>query len=230
MNTSRAGSRSSWPSNQASRASATSGLSCSAACAVFFERDAARVEEAPDRGGAGVQAALVLEAGSDLLEREIGCAVDQFEQIVGLIVELGARRMALALGRPLAGVAGAACPGDGRGGADAEAGCRASRRAAKRLIEDAFAQILAVRACHGRLPSSEALNHVTARLKTPNDSKKTERALASRSPVRSWPRPRGIMQSGGCWRMWPGPKPLSYVPCRRSAAPAGLVPRPRPVS
>src|SRR5215212_7212009 len=182
MNTSRAGSRSSWPSNQASRASATSGLSCSAACAVFFERDAARVEEAPDRGGAGVQAALVLEAGSDLLEREIGCAVDQFEQIVGLIVELGARRMALALGRPLAGVAGAACPGDGRGGADAEAGCRASRRAAKRLIEDAFAQILAVRACHGRLPSSEALNHVTARLKTPNDSKKTERALASTFP------------------------------------------------
>src|SRR5215212_6479057 len=182
MNTSRAGSRSSWPSNQASRASATSGLSCSAACAVFFERDAARVEEAPDRGGAGVQAALVLEAGSDLLEREIGCAVDQFEQIVGLIVELGARRMALALGRSLAGVAGAACPGDGRGSADAEAGCRAPRRAAaKRLIEDAFAQILAVRACHGRLPSSEALNHVTAHLKTPTDSKKTERALARRS-------------------------------------------------
>jgi hypothetical protein len=120
----------------------------------------------------------MLQAGSDLLEREIRCLGDQFEQIVGLPVELGARGVALAARRPLAGVAGAAGPGDGRGGADAEAGRRAARRAAaKRLIEDAFAQILAVRACHGRLPSSEALNHVTARLKTPSDSKKPETAL-----------------------------------------------------
>src|ERR671932_1327020 len=126
MNTSPSGSRSSWPSNHASRASATSGLSCSAACAVFFEGDAARVEEAPDRGGAGLQAALVLQAGSDLLEREIRCLGDEFEQEVGLIVELGADRMALAAGCPLAAVAGAACPGDGRGDADAEAGCRAA--------------------------------------------------------------------------------------------------------
>ena len=114
----------------------------------------------------------MLEAGSDLLEREIGGVIDQFEQIIGLIVELGARRMALGSRCPFAAVAGAACPGDGRGGADAEAGCRAAGRAgAQSFIEDALAQVLAVRACHGRLPSSEALNHVT-----PENSNRFEKA------------------------------------------------------
>src|ERR671932_814753 len=179
MNTSPSGSRSSWPSNHASRASATSGLSCSAACAVFFEGDAARVEEAPDRGGAGVQAALVLQAGSDLLEREISCLGDKFEQILGFLVELGARRMALASRRPLAGVAGAACPGDGCRGPDAEAGRRAAGRAvAQGLIEDALAQVLAVRACHGRLPPSDAPTHLTPSLIKQTHSKKQEKALA----------------------------------------------------
>ena len=103
----------------------------------------------------------MLEAGFDLVEREIGSLVDQFEPIIGFVVELGAHRMALASRRPLAGIAGAADPGDGRGGAKAEAGRRAAgRAAAQSLIEDAFAQILAVRACHGRLPSWGALNHV----------------------------------------------------------------------
>ena len=44
---SHSGSRSSWPSNQTSRASLTSGRSCSAACADFFDRDGAAMEEAP---------------------------------------------------------------------------------------------------------------------------------------------------------------------------------------
>src|SRR5215212_7662787 len=49
MNTSRAGSRSSWPSNHASRRLRISGRSCSAACAVFFARDLVPEAEAPER-------------------------------------------------------------------------------------------------------------------------------------------------------------------------------------
>ena len=52
MNTSRSGSRSSCPSNQASRAALTSGRSRSQAWAVFFDRDRPRVEEAPERADA----------------------------------------------------------------------------------------------------------------------------------------------------------------------------------
>src|SRR3954451_2628892 len=58
MKTSLSGSRSSWPSNQASRASFTSARCCSAACAVFFIGDPASGEEAPDRGDAEARAAL----------------------------------------------------------------------------------------------------------------------------------------------------------------------------
>src|SRR6476660_5490636 len=50
MNTRRAGSRSNWPSNQASRRFTMSGRSCSAACAVFFfARDLVTAKEAPQR-------------------------------------------------------------------------------------------------------------------------------------------------------------------------------------
>jgi hypothetical protein len=49
MKTSRAGSRSGWLSNQASRRSATSGRVCSLACAVFFDGHVVTVEAAPDR-------------------------------------------------------------------------------------------------------------------------------------------------------------------------------------
>jgi hypothetical protein len=49
MKTSRSGSRSSWPSNQASGWLRTPGRSCSTACPVFFERDAVSGEEAAQR-------------------------------------------------------------------------------------------------------------------------------------------------------------------------------------
>jgi hypothetical protein len=54
INTSRAGSRSSWFSNQASRRLRTSGRSCSVAWSVFFERQAVAVEEGPDRADRGL--------------------------------------------------------------------------------------------------------------------------------------------------------------------------------
>jgi hypothetical protein len=51
MKTSRVGSRSGCASNQASRRLATSGRSCSLACAVFFDGHRVAVKEAPDRAG-----------------------------------------------------------------------------------------------------------------------------------------------------------------------------------
>ena len=66
--TRRWGSRSPWLAAQACRRRATSGRSCSAACAVFFEADAAAVEEAPkaadpDRNAALSQPRLQLGQG-----------------------------------------------------------------------------------------------------------------------------------------------------------------------
>src|ERR1700710_2323486 len=58
MKTRRFGSRSGWAANQARRRAATSGRSCSAACAVFFEGHAVAVEAAPD--GAGPERDAVL--------------------------------------------------------------------------------------------------------------------------------------------------------------------------
>lgn len=58
MNTSRSGSRSSWPSSHASRRLSTSGQSCSVACAVFFARDSGPVEELPQRADPDRRAAF----------------------------------------------------------------------------------------------------------------------------------------------------------------------------
>src|SRR5436190_24236767 len=49
MKISLSGSRCGASSRQASRAAATSGLSCSAACTLFFEGDGVAIEEPPDR-------------------------------------------------------------------------------------------------------------------------------------------------------------------------------------
>jgi hypothetical protein len=51
MKTSRVGSRSGCASNQASLRRATSGRSCSLACAVFFDGHGVAVKETPDRAG-----------------------------------------------------------------------------------------------------------------------------------------------------------------------------------
>src|SRR5271166_4166233 len=48
------GSNSGWFSNQASRRLRTSVRCCSAACAVFFERDVMAVKEAPNRADAEI--------------------------------------------------------------------------------------------------------------------------------------------------------------------------------
>ncbi len=66
MKISLAGSRSSWPSNQACRAWRTASRCCSAAWAVFFVREAVPIEELPDAGDPDAQAALDLETLDEL--------------------------------------------------------------------------------------------------------------------------------------------------------------------
>ena len=71
MKTSLLGSRSNWPSNQAWRRVRISGRSCSAACAVFFERDLPTLEKAPDRGHAGGDPAPS-QFGLQFRQRDVG--------------------------------------------------------------------------------------------------------------------------------------------------------------
>ncbi len=71
MNTRRSGSRSGCALNQALRRAATSGRSCSAACAVFFEGHPVPVQAAPDRAGHERGAMILLQHGGQLGQRDI---------------------------------------------------------------------------------------------------------------------------------------------------------------
>jgi hypothetical protein len=64
------GARSSWPSNQALRRSATSGRSCSEACAVFFARNGVPDEKALDRPEAEDEP-LTGETAADFFEGRV---------------------------------------------------------------------------------------------------------------------------------------------------------------
>src|SRR5665647_519678 len=64
----------------AARAAATSGRSCSAACSVFFERDAVPLVKSPNRGSADLQSFGRCEPCADLIECQIGFSGHQIEQ------------------------------------------------------------------------------------------------------------------------------------------------------
>jgi hypothetical protein len=62
------------------RAAATSGRSCSAACSVFFERNAVPLVKPPDRGSADLQCFGRCQPRADLVECQIGLGAHQIEQ------------------------------------------------------------------------------------------------------------------------------------------------------
>ena len=72
MKTRQAGSSSDRASNQALRRAATSGLSCSAACAVFFERHGVAIEEAPHRARRERGPMLPAQHLGNLAQRDVG--------------------------------------------------------------------------------------------------------------------------------------------------------------
>ena len=77
MNTRRAGSRSGCASNQACRLKATSGLSCSAACAAFFERDPVANQEAMHRADRKRSAMVTVQKGRELGQRDVLLRLDR---------------------------------------------------------------------------------------------------------------------------------------------------------
>src|SRR5437588_8057794 len=77
MKTSLSGSRCGASSRQAWRAAATSGLSCSAACTLFFEGDGVAIEEPPDRARRKRGPLLSLEQLSDLHKGQIRLLFDR---------------------------------------------------------------------------------------------------------------------------------------------------------
>jgi hypothetical protein len=155
MNTRRDGSRSSWPSNHASRRFRTSGRLCSLACAVFFERDPATVEKPPERRNRDRDAHL-RQQGAQFDQRDIALSGDSVENEIGIGLDLV--RMPVSTLRPgpriaLLCVKGAIANSARR--ADAEPLDRlASRHAARNGGNNAFTKVKRQRLHHARQPPS----------------------------------------------------------------------------
>src|SRR5438552_11339135 len=81
MNTGRPMSISGWRDRHAARASATSGRSCSPACAVFFERDGVTIEEPPYHARHEAFAVGCEQMIGDLAQRDVGRRIDQSEDL-----------------------------------------------------------------------------------------------------------------------------------------------------
>ena len=99
MNTSRSGSRSSCPSNQASRRLRTSGRSCSAACAVFFTRDPVPAAKAPERTDTDLRP-LLGQARLQLRQGDVGHLVQGRVDQIGMGLGSTGRRPVAWAGRP----------------------------------------------------------------------------------------------------------------------------------
>src|SRR4051794_4655661 len=128
-NTSFAGSRSSWASNQSSRRSTTSGRSCSAACRDFFlkvrPQRSRKVQIVPVLG---THAFLLDEPALQFFDGGVRCGLDHRQQEVAMGVELGAGPASLPACRTLAAVAQTLNPLDRCRNADVEANRGLARR------------------------------------------------------------------------------------------------------
>jgi hypothetical protein len=115
------GLRSSWPSNQALRRREHRGAAVRRRAPSFFERDAAPVEEQPDRRWRRPHTAIDGKALTDLGKRDVRHVLDEAENEGLMRVELRTRRLALFARLHLAGLTIAAIPGSGRRNPDPEA-------------------------------------------------------------------------------------------------------------
>src|SRR6476660_2919790 len=108
MKTRQAGSSSDRASNQALRRTATSGRSCSLACAVFFERHGVAIEEAPNHALCKPLAVPTLQMAGNLRQRDVARRGDQPEDLLGmgldpiraLVATLRPRRLAARIAPP----------------------------------------------------------------------------------------------------------------------------------
>src|SRR5262245_32743446 len=88
MKTRRCGSRSGRASSQVSRRAATSGLSCSAARAGFFEGHGVAIQEPPHRARCERGPVLSTQQLGDLGERDVDLIVDSLQDDVAIAFDL----------------------------------------------------------------------------------------------------------------------------------------------
>src|SRR3954468_6479840 len=120
-NTSRSGSRSSWPANQASRAALTSPAPAQPRASPFFAADAMAREEAREAAGADLDPVL-LECVAQLAQEDLRPGFIGLQDQRGMSLNaVRALVSALGLGREATLLSEALVPADGRGQADAEA-------------------------------------------------------------------------------------------------------------
>ena len=94
MKTRRLGSSAGCPARHERRSSATSARSCSAACAVFFNRDVLPAEEVPQPASATLHLPLRVQPDGDLFQGEVRRLLDQRQQPVRMGIQFGAMRRA----------------------------------------------------------------------------------------------------------------------------------------
>lgn len=183
MKTKRSASRSGWASSQALRRAATSGLSCSAACAVFFERHGVTVEEPPHRARGERGTMLPAQHLGNLAQRDVHLLLDcrEDDAAAGLNA-LGAAIATLALGSPPARLTPSAHLAYGtRRRYPEPLRCRPTRHAPCDRRNQSAAQVLRQGFRHACWPfrPADSVNHIRSVLGIPHDSIRSDFALVS---------------------------------------------------
>ncbi len=114
------------------------------ACAVFFVRQAARVEESPESAQPNREVVLLPQAGTHLLQGDVIRLGDQASQVGLMGIELGAAGSSLGEGRHRPGRRKRGYPTDRCGHTDPEAGRRLPTGGGFGGVDDPFAEVLAV--------------------------------------------------------------------------------------
>jgi hypothetical protein len=183
MKTRRSASRSGWASSQALRRAATSGLSCSAACAVFFERHGVTVQEPPHRARGERGPVLPEQHLGNLAQRDVDLLLDRRKDDAAIgLNALGAAIAALAPGSPPARLTPSANPAYGTRRRHPEPlGCRPPRHAPCYRRNQSAAQVLRQGFRHVCWPPrpADSVNHIRRTEGIPNESVRSDFALAS---------------------------------------------------
>src|SRR5579859_5540491 len=182
MNTSLSGLSCGAASRQAWRAAATSGLSCSAACALFFEGHAVTVEKTPNRARRKRRPSLCFEHLGDLNQGHVRLGLDRPHDRIMMLFDVPGTLVAadpLGLGRsafaPLLDKAHRA-----RGRDPEPLRCRTARHPTLNRSDDPDPQILRQRLGHACWPPCPArsVNQNSRPLGIPLDSNRSDFALA----------------------------------------------------
>src|SRR5215470_8043973 len=188
MKTSLSGSSCGASSRQAWRAVATSGLSCSAACALFFEGHAVTVEETPNRAWCKRCPSLRFEHLGDLNQGHVWLGLDRsHDRLMVLFEAPGALVAADPLGLGRSAFAPFLDKAHRARGRDPEPFCRrTARHSALNSPDNSDPQILRQRLGHACWPPCPArsVNQNSRPLGIPSDSNRSDFALGFSAAIR----------------------------------------------